>query len=53
MKNTLENLHAEIIQDNLDIEFWHDVVIVPKTTKRIDVKEVVKDIYDMRTAFHG
>ena len=48
MKNTVEKQHQEIIQDNLDIEFWHDVVIVPKTTKRIDVKEVVKDIYDMR-----
>ena len=48
MKNTLENLHAEIIEDNLDINFWHDVVIVPKTTTRIDVKEVVKVIYDMR-----
>ena len=48
MKNTLENLHAEIIQDNLNIEFWHEAVIIPKPPKRIDVKEVVKVVDDMR-----
>ena len=47
MKNSLDNLHAEIIQDNLDIEFWHDVVIVPKKPGRIDVREEVKVIDDM------
>ena len=47
MKNSLENLHAEIIKDNMDIEFWHEAVIIPKPPKRIDVKQIVKVIDDM------